>query len=98
MKVAVFGGTGLLGADILKECKGEFEITGTSSKEVDITSLDSVYKYVKDKKPDVIINSAAITDVDKCELNHDKAYLVNAIGPKNIAITCRNNNLHSSST
>jgi len=89
MKVIILGGTGLLGADIIKACKKDYEITGLSSSDVDITDPDRVYNYIKTKKPEVVINSAAITDVDKCELEPDRAYSVNTMGPKNIAIACR---------
>jgi dTDP-4-dehydrorhamnose reductase len=89
MKVLILGGTGLLGTDIAKAFKTESDVVAFGSAEADITKLDSVYHAVKTHKPDVVINSAAWADVDKCETDPDKAYLVNAIGPKNIAMVCR---------
>ncbi len=89
MKLMVFGATGLLGTDIMNACRNDFDATGLSSRDADITDIDAVYNKIKILKPDVVINSAALTDVDKCENEPDKAYSVNAVGPKNIAIACR---------
>ena len=55
----------------------------------DITSIDHVMTLVKEKKPDVIINCAAHTNVDKCEEQWDLAYKINAIGPRNLSIAAR---------
>lgn len=53
---------------------------------LDITNSVAVMNVVQDLKPDVIINCAAHTGVDLCESEQDKAYQINAIGPKNLAI------------
>ncbi|MCE5300073.1 MAG: dTDP-4-dehydrorhamnose reductase [Spirochaetia bacterium] len=92
MKVLVFGGTGLLGTDIIEACKDEYKMVKSGSAECDITDAAKVYDFVKTHRPDVVINSAAITDVDKCESDHDTAFKINAMGPKNIAIACRDFN------
>ena len=41
--------------------------------------------FIRRQRPDVIINCAAYTNVDGCEVNHDAAYKANAIGPRNLA-------------
>lgn len=92
MKIVMFGGNGLLGSDIIKVCSGEHEIIALGSADVDITNSEAVYNLIKAHKPEAVINSAALTDVDKCEGNPDLAYRVNAMGPKNIAIACRDFN------
>jgi dTDP-4-dehydrorhamnose reductase len=43
--------------------------------------------------PDVVINSAAYTQVDACETNYDLAFASNATGPKNLAIKCKQLNI-----
>jgi dTDP-4-dehydrorhamnose reductase len=55
----------------------------------DITDAAAVAKDCAAIKPDLIINSAAYTDVDGCETNVDLAYRVNAIGPHNLALAAR---------
>lgn len=89
MKVLIFGGTGLLGYDIQQICKNEHTVVALSSKDCDIRNPNEPYNKIKLEKPDIVINCAAITDVDKCEQMPDEAYKVNALGVKNIAIACR---------
>ncbi len=94
MKVLIFGGTGLLGSDIKKVCDASGKsVKPLDSKAADITDLEIVINKVKAESPDVVINCAALTDVDACERDPDKAFKVNAIGPKNIAIACRQMNI-----
>jgi dTDP-4-dehydrorhamnose reductase len=89
MKVLVFGGAGLLGTDIIEGCRDENEMIAPASSECDITKAEEVYEYIMIHRPDVVINSAAITDVDKCEEYPDAAFCINAMGAKNIAVACR---------
>jgi dTDP-4-dehydrorhamnose reductase len=89
MKVLIFGGTGLLGSDIVEVCREEHEIISAGSADADITDFQAVYDYVKAHRPEVVINCAAMTNVDKCENEPDLAFKINAIGAKNIAIACR---------
>jgi len=84
--VWLVGNKGMLGSDVetlLKE-KG-YNVWGTD-KEVDITDLKSLYEANKDKSFDWIINCAAYTDVDKAEIEQDKAFRINVIGSRNVAI------------
>jgi len=92
MKVAIFGGTGLLGSDVKKICDETYAVSALSSKDVDITDLGEVLEFMEKRQPHVVINCAAITDVDACEKDNDHAMRVNAIGPKNIAIACKEHN------
>lgn len=93
MKFTIFGGTGMLGHDLLKALGKSHEVVSFGSKDMDITDLDAVYAQIKINRPDVVINTAALTDVDKCELEPDLAFRVNAMGPKNIAIACGDHNV-----
>ena len=53
---------------------------------LDITNLQSIRKIAADIKPDVIINCAAYNAVDKAEVEWEKAYTINGIGVRNLAI------------
>nr|MCR5475478.1 dTDP-4-dehydrorhamnose reductase [Lachnospiraceae bacterium] len=55
-------------------------------KDLDITNLDAVYAMLKETSPYAVINCAAHTNVDGCEVQKDLAYKINAIGPRNLAI------------
>lgn len=61
-------------------------VAGNGIVSLDITNIDAVMEMVKDTKPDIIINCAAHTNVDKCEEQQDLAYKINAIGPRNLSI------------
>ena len=56
---------------------------------LDITKPDDVSDFIKDIKPDVVIHTAAYTDVDGCELNLNKANLINTEGTQNVAKACK---------
>mgnify|MGYP004667726839 FL=1 len=91
-KVLVTGCNGQLGRAIQKEYAGDaaFILTDVAEGEgitsLDITDIDAVMSLVLGEKPDVIINCAALTNVDGCEKMWDLAYKINAIGPRNLAI------------
>lgn len=59
----------------------EAEVVGTGSQELDITDGDAVERFVSDGSFDLIINAAAMTNVDACETHEAAAYKVNADGP-----------------
>lgn len=91
-KILVTGCNGQLGRAI-RQVYGdtvEFILTdvvcGDGIVSLDIMNLDQVLDFVMEKKPDVIINCAAATNVDGCEKDEDFAYKLNAIGPRNLAI------------
>ena len=92
-KILVTGCNGQLGRAIRKEyAASDVEFINTDVVEgegvvsLDITDVDAVLKLVRAEKPDVIINCAAHTNVDKCEEQCDLAYKINAIGPRNLSI------------
>lgn len=105
MKILVTGAYGQLGNEIsrvIQKCCcsiGKIDsifqnanITRASSRELDISNLDNVSRYIKIIKPDLIINTAAYTDVDGCEKNPEKALLINSIGNRNLALAASNAN------
>lgn len=91
-KVLVTGCNGQLGRAIQKEYAGEVEfiltdvVEGEGITALDITDIDAVMALVTERRPDVIINCAAHTNVDACEQQWDLAYRINAIGPRNLSI------------
>jgi dTDP-4-dehydrorhamnose reductase len=56
---------------------------------LDISDSDHVKKILLHDRPEVVINCAAWTDVDGCELNRERAFAVNAEGPENLACASR---------
>jgi len=88
MKILITGANGQLGRELAKQYKEkkDVQLILALRSDLDITNINQVYKFVNANKPDVIINCAALTAVDKCETEIDMSYKINAIGPKNLAI------------
>src|SRR5215469_6470558 len=88
MKVLIFGATGLLGKDLLREWRDD-EVVGLNSQHVDIRNAGRVSTVVDSARPDWIVLAAAYTDVDGCETNRDLAFAVNRDGAFHVAEAAR---------
>lgn len=89
MKILITGSNGMLAHDLINALQERHDLILTTSKTLDITDKKQTIDYICDKKPDLVINSAAYTDVDGCEENQDLAYSVNGEGVRNLALACR---------
>ena len=94
MVVLVTGANGQLGQSLqfIAKKHPNIEFVFCDSKQLDITNLKSVKQVFKQFKPNFCINTAAYTAVDKAETEAEKATLINVIGPKNVAATCKEYN------
>lgn len=82
----VVGAKGMLGVDLVRHLRDSgIETVALDSEEVDICDRDSVAAALDEYNPRVVINVAAMTDVDGCEDRIEDAYRVNAHGPRNLA-------------
>ena len=88
MRVTLFGASGLLGEDLVRELKAE-SLTALSSKDADLRDRGRVREAVCDSRPEWVILSAAYTDVDGCESNRERAFAVNCEGAVNVAEAAR---------
>jgi dTDP-4-dehydrorhamnose reductase len=88
MKVLVFGATGLLGKELMREWHGD-DVVGLGSRDADLCDADAVQKVVARERPEWIILSAAYTDVDGCESHQDLAFAVNRDGAINVAAAAK---------
>lgn len=82
-KVLITGANGMLGSNILKFMSYK-NLIGYSHSELDITDHTIVHNILTSEKPDIIIHTAAFTNVEACEVEIDKAYLINTIGTQNL--------------
>ena len=76
----------MLGHDI-KKVFNDVELVALTRKDFDINSLDQSVSRIKDISPDYLIHSAAYTDVDGCEQDSEKAYLINGVGTRNVTMS-----------
>ncbi|PLT35753.1 dTDP-4-dehydrorhamnose reductase [Bacillus sp. V5-8f] len=87
MKVLVTGAKGQLGTDVVIMLKENgFDVYGYGRKELDITNQEQVNEVILKDQPNVVIHTAAHTKVDQAESEPDQAFLINAIGTRNIAV------------
>jgi dTDP-4-dehydrorhamnose reductase len=94
LRILVIGAAGQLGHDLLKTFSPDHEVVGAdipgtgTGHDVDITDPESVNSLIVDVRPDLVINSAAFTNVDGCEAQKELCWSVNADGAGNIARAC----------
>lgn len=85
MKILITGANGMLAKEIKEKFAQGNELILTDVAELDITNREAVMKYVEEKKPELIINCAAFTAVDKAEEAGEIVEKINADGPGNLA-------------
>ena len=90
MRIAVIGANGQLGSDVVRAfaTKGD-EVSPMTHSEIEIAHIDSVSRGLRVVQPDVVVNTAAMHHVENCELEPEKAYAVNGLGARNLAIVSR---------
>lgn len=102
MKILVTGANGLLGQKLcrLLDNDAEIQLTATARKPVavalnrsasqllDITDAGATRSIIQRTAPDVVINTAAMTQVDQCETDHDACWLNNVTAVENLVNAC----------
>ena len=89
MRVLVTGKNGQLGWELTRLQPDGAELLAFNSSELDITDSDTVSSIINQYQPDVVINAAAYTAVDKAESDQTAAYAVNETGAGNLAKACK---------
>jgi dTDP-4-dehydrorhamnose reductase len=84
VRTAIVGATGLLGKYLLREWDSD-QLTGLSSKDLDIRDAVQVRHVIQGCRPASVVLAAAYTDVDGCETNPELAYETNCKGAINVA-------------
>lgn len=100
MRLLITGGTGLLGSDLMKQLPDSYEGIGWARRppasadprlrleSVDITDEQAVQEGLRRLKPDFVVHTAALSDVDACETDPGKAFAVNAKATQHLARCC----------
>ncbi len=90
MKILLFGGSGQLGFEILKRARAlHFEVIAPVISELDITDREQVGFLCAKVRPDIVLNCAAYTAVDKAEEERSEAFRINADAAANVAQAAR---------
>jgi dTDP-4-dehydrorhamnose reductase len=85
MRLLLFGGNGQVGRALQSGGTIADELTVATRRECDLTDAESVRKLVRRVRPDVIVNAAAYTAVDKAESDRESCFAVNAVAPAAMA-------------
>jgi dTDP-4-dehydrorhamnose reductase len=90
MRIAVIGGDGQLGSDVMAAfaAHGD-EVDSLTHSDIAIDDSSSVSRALEERKPDVIINTAAMHHVENCEREPERAFAVNSVGSRNLALEAR---------
>ena len=96
MRVLVTGSNGLLGRKLVDLLSGEdnVELLAADRKRLDVTVAGQVKSTIKNLHPDVVINAAAMTQVDQCELNRDECWKQNVSSVQNLVDVCLSDSIH----
>ncbi len=88
-KILVIGSKGMLGRDLVEVLRSSLrsdEVFGWDIDEIDITEENNTVGKIESLQPGMVINVAAYTDVDGCELHEEKAFAINAEGMRHVAL------------
>ena len=109
MRVLVTGSNGLLGTKVLERLVGSASdepfaasrgpcangyLGAFSFLPLDVVDADAVERVLEEVEPEVVVHTAAMTDVDGCERDRDRARAVNADGTANVARACAARGAH----
>ncbi|MDD5224000.1 MAG: dTDP-4-dehydrorhamnose reductase [bacterium] len=87
MKILITGSQGMLGGKVREVfTSGENEVVGIDLEEANIADLDSITSLIEKVHPELVIHTAAMTDVDGCEKKPESAYKINALGTRNVTV------------
>jgi dTDP-4-dehydrorhamnose reductase len=88
--VLVFGAGGQVGRELTQRpVPAGLTVVGLGHAEADIADRDAVARAVRQHRPDVVINAAAYTAVDKAESEPERAFAVNEAGPRHLAAAAK---------
>ena len=89
MKILIVGSGGRLGAALVREYQGKFDVTSFNHEQLDLANQNQTRDNLSPLEFDLLINCAAMTNVDLCEQEIEQAFAINAEGPQLLARICR---------
>jgi len=88
LRIVIVGAGGRLGAALAREYAGEFEVVGFKHAQLDLGQPEQMRAKLGALEFDVLVNTAAQTNVDRCETHQVEAFALNAEAPKILAEIC----------
>ena len=88
MRILILGAGGRLGGALTREYRGKFDVVGLNHPQLDLARPEQVRDKLSPVAFDLLINCAAMTNVDLCESQREQAFAINAEAPKVLAGIC----------
>ncbi len=88
MRILIVGAGGRLGSALLRRFRSDFDVRGFTHSEIDLADGVELEEVLKAQRFDLLINCAAMTNVDLCEGQPDDAFDINARAPELMAQVC----------
>ena len=85
MRILVTGAAGQVGARVVEALGDHHEVLGAAHDTLDLADREQVEQVVAEFAPDAVVNAAAMTNVDGCERDPERAFAVNALGVRSLA-------------
>ncbi len=87
-RIVIVGAGGRLGAALAREYAGEFDVVGFNHAQLDLGAPDQMRAKLGELEFDALINTAAQTNVDRCETHQEEAFTINGAAPGVLAEIC----------
>ena len=88
MKILITGAGGQLAKALVRRLGREHELIALNRSELNIAASAACADVVSELSPDLVLNCAAYTAVDRAETEREAAFAINAAGPENMAHAC----------
>ncbi|HEX8899409.1 MAG TPA: dTDP-4-dehydrorhamnose reductase [Chthoniobacterales bacterium] len=87
-RVVIIGAGGRLGAALMREWRADFDVVGFNHAQLDLGKPDEMRAALGALQFDALINTAAQTNVDRCETHQEEAFALNGEAPRVLAEIC----------
>jgi len=87
-KVLILGHTGKMGLALMKVLAADYHLEGRNSRDFDAADFGECSAIIERLSPHIVINTVAFQGIDRCELEPEKAFRINALFPGHLARIC----------
>src|SRR5471032_2097471 len=92
MKIVIIGAGGRLGSALARRYRDEHEVAAFNHAQLDLANEKEIWAKIDTLDFDILINAAALTNVDLCETHPDEAFRIKSDGPDVLAEICSDKN------